>query len=494
MKSKILIALMVLTSIAGVQTAQAGLFSKIANFFGVKEDSTIGQLAKTADEIGNAVVAKKVNDTLTKYGGEQINSYNEWAAQYNENQDRKVQQYLSEVDQYKMDYCKAHGLYDFWYAEYGDDWFNRAGRSWFDSQDEYTERRTGERILPWHLRDSAEVVARANANKTDGSLTNVVLGAFGLSDSDARRAEEWKEADKYGKRDIIIDQTFNVISAGSKNKDMVDAFRQIAKTNNHYLKDKSNPETSGVAMSNMVMDLSNIVFDTYTQGVENRKAYLAEKLQVRKMLEEKGLDPSYAKEVSGTVLSIQNNNELTEHEKTEWLRLLGFYGNEGAVLEEAQTVSNMSEDQANNLLREDQKKKEEKERLKREEQLRKERKERERNEAIDSINSVIVDSYIINKIDLNDNQKEVMVNLIEILNNRNDLTLEIIGYTCDLGTETTNEKIGMARAEKVKEYLIESGISEERISISTVGENEPVVENTNAQNRLKNRRVTFSAK
>lgn len=493
MKSRIVIAIMVLASLIEVQTAYAFNFLGLAKAFGFKEDSTVGALAKTADNLGNAVVAKKVNDTMNKYGSEQVDSYNTWASQYNDNKDREVQKYLSDVDKFKMDYCKSHGFYDQWYSRYGNEWFDREGRNWFDQQDELSERRTGERILPWHLRDASGVIDRANNSKVDGSLTNVVLGAIGLSDADARRAEEWNSSDKYGKRDILIDHSFNIIETATDNKGMVDAFRKLTKANNHYLRDKSNPETSAVAMSNMNLDLANIIYDTYEQGVDNRKAYLAEKLQIRNKLEEQGFDPSYSKEVAGTILSIQNSKDLSEPEKKEWLRLLGFYGDEERVLKTSQAISQMSESQAKNILDNVSAKEQtaEKERLEYEDQM---RKNRERNEAIMSINSVVIDSYLIDESDLNEQQKEVIANIFEVLNNHHDLNIEIIGHTCDLGNDTVNEKIGLKRAEKVKEYLIDLGVDENRLSVSTFGENEPGVENNSAQNRLKNRRVSFTAK
>lgn len=495
MNYKIGITIMTLIALMNTPNAHAGIFSNFARALGLKEDGVLGKVAKVADEVGNAVVANKVNDTLNNYGSEQIKSYNDWVNQYNENQDRKVQKYLSEVDRFKMDYCKSHGFYDLWYSQYGDDWFECAGRSWFDSQDDLAERRTGERLLPWHLRDGDGVTERVNSSKIDGSLTNVVLGAIGLSDADARRAEDWKKSDKYGKQDILIDQTFDIIGSATDNEAFVNAFRRIVKANNQYLKSKSNPETSNLAINNMVLDLSNIIYDTYEQGVENRKAYLAEKLQVRSKMEEMGFDPSYTREVAGTILSIQNSRDLSDHEKKEWLRLLGFYGEEDAVIEIAQSVSQMSEEQAQTGMDEASEKKAkeaaEQERREREEQI---RKERERKEAISFINAVVVDSYIIDESDLNDQQKDRLIKIVDVLNNHEDLTIEIIGYTCDLGTETINEKIGMRRAEKVKEYLIDLGVADNRIFVSTVGETKPAFENTNAQNRLKNRRVTFLAK
>lgn len=493
MRSKIVMAILVISSLFGLATVQAGILSGIAKALGIKENSVVGQLAQTADKIGSAVVAKKGNDAMNKYGSEQVKSYNEWSNQYNENQDRKVQKYLSEVDQFKMDYCKSHGFYELWYSQYGDNWFEREGRSWFDKQDELAERRTGERILPWHLRDATGVRDRANSGKVDGSLTNVMLRSIGLSDADARKAEEWQNSDKYGKQNILIDHSFDIIGATTDNKDMVNAFRKIAKANNQYLKDKSNPETSGIALSNMTLDLSNIVFDAYEKGVDKRKEYLAKKLNIRNKLIDQGLDPSFAKEVSGTILSIQNDKKLNEHEKTEWLRWLGFYGDEKTVLEEAKSVSQMSENQAENLLNNDSKKKREqdKQRIEDEEKM---RKEREREDALSSINTFVIDSYVINEVNLNANQKEVISSLVEVLMSHNDLNIEIIGHTCDLGSEPFNEQVGMNRAEKVREYLIDSGVAEDRLSVSSAGETDPACDNTCAQNRLKNRRVTFIAK
>lgn len=494
MRHRIITAVVIILSLFGILTAHAGFFQSLGKALGIKENSALGQITRAVDNIGNAVVAKKVNDTMKQYGSEQVESYDKWAQQYNENKDRKVQQYLSEVDQYKMDYCKSHGFYESWYRQYGDQWFERAGSQWFDRQNEHAKRTTGDYILPWHLRDSEGMREKAEMSKADPSLTNVFLNSIGLTNDDVRRADEWVKSDKYGRQEIIIDGAFDVISASANNKDMVDAFRRIAKANNQYLKDKADPTTSNVAMPHMAANLTEIVFDSYNIAAENRKAVLNEKLQISRQLEEKGYDHSLAREVAGTILGITTNNKLTDHEKKEWLRLLGYSGSEDSVMGKALEVAQMTEKQAKEINEAEQRKKKEiaeKEKREREE---KERKERQRNEAMAAVNELHIDSYTIGETEMNDEQKLIIDRAADILAKHPDLTVEVTGFTCDLGSTTVNERIGLNRAEKVKDYLVESGISEKRISTSTLGEVEPLYPNNSAENRRKNRRVMFNAK
>jgi outer membrane protein OmpA-like peptidoglycan-associated protein len=47
------------------------------------------------------------------------------------------------------------------------------------------------------------------------------------------------------------------------------------------------------------------------------------------------------------------------------------------------------------------------------------------------------------------------------------------------------------RAKAVSKYLLDKGISAERIAVKFFGETQPTVPNTNLENRRKNRRVEF---
>lgn len=75
--------------------------------------------------------------------------------------------------------------------------------------------------------------------------------------------------------------------------------------------------------------------------------------------------------------------------------------------------------------------------------------------------------------------------------------LEIIleGHTDDVGKIETNLELSLARANSVKQYLIEAGkIPSNRILTMGYGSKKPVVENSSDENRAKNRRVVFRIK
>jgi len=86
-------------------------------------------------------------------------------------------------------------------------------------------------------------------------------------------------------------------------------------------------------------------------------------------------------------------------------------------------------------------------------------------------------------------QKSGLDQLAETMNSNPDITLEITGHTCDLGSEEVNKKVGLDRAEWVKAELVKRGVSADRISTATKWFTEPLVPNTSEDNRKINRRV-----
>ena len=70
-----------------------------------------------------------------------------------------------------------------------------------------------------------------------------------------------------------------------------------------------------------------------------------------------------------------------------------------------------------------------------------------------------------------------------------DYKLSIVGHTCDLGPDATNQRIGLARANTVKQEFIKRGIPSSRLLTSTKAATQPLVPNTSDQNRSRNRRV-----
>lgn len=72
-----------------------------------------------------------------------------------------------------------------------------------------------------------------------------------------------------------------------------------------------------------------------------------------------------------------------------------------------------------------------------------------------------------------------------------ELRVEIAGHTDDQGADEDNLALSRARAEAVRNYLIEKGISAERVTAQGFGETMPVANNKTAAGRAKNRRIEF---
>ena len=67
--------------------------------------------------------------------------------------------------------------------------------------------------------------------------------------------------------------------------------------------------------------------------------------------------------------------------------------------------------------------------------------------------------------------------------------LELIGYTDNTGSEKTNLKLSLARAEIVKKYLVKKGVATNRITTKGEGIANPIADNKTKAGRAQNRRV-----
>ncbi len=90
-----------------------------------------------------------------------------------------------------------------------------------------------------------------------------------------------------------------------------------------------------------------------------------------------------------------------------------------------------------------------------------------------------------------DNDEHIRV-LSEYISDNPDKIIIVTGHTCNLGKEDYNVKLGMRRAEAMKEVMMEAGIPEKNIKLDSKGSKEPVAPNDNEVNRRKNRRVVLS--
>lgn len=107
------------------------------------------------------------------------------------------------------------------------------------------------------------------------------------------------------------------------------------------------------------------------------------------------------------------------------------------------------------------------------------------------------DYFDYNKSELRADAKNILDQNINVLKNNRDLTLVIMGYADSRGTNEYNKNLSSKRANNVKQYYIQNGISKRRIT-ATVAYGESMIENGCVDNVVcseeqhqQNRKVDF---
>jgi outer membrane protein OmpA-like peptidoglycan-associated protein len=75
-----------------------------------------------------------------------------------------------------------------------------------------------------------------------------------------------------------------------------------------------------------------------------------------------------------------------------------------------------------------------------------------------------------------------------------DISVEIAGYTDNVGPERSNERLSQRRADAVRSWLIGRGIPAQRMTAKGYGSANPVASNTTADGKAQNRRIEFHVK
>lgn len=89
-------------------------------------------------------------------------------------------------------------------------------------------------------------------------------------------------------------------------------------------------------------------------------------------------------------------------------------------------------------------------------------------------------------------EKNKLSLLISILKMGPEMNAHLVGHTDNKGSESLNTAFGMKRASEVKKYLIDQGVSEDQIIVSSEGMGSPVADNNTEEGRAKNRRVEIT--
>ncbi|WP_072303970.1 OmpA family protein [Cellulophaga fucicola] len=86
----------------------------------------------------------------------------------------------------------------------------------------------------------------------------------------------------------------------------------------------------------------------------------------------------------------------------------------------------------------------------------------------------------------------VMVDIITILKEYPNAKFTVEGHTDSVGSASLNQKLSESRALSVKEFLVEKGIGEFRLSAVGYGEDKPMATNKTRAGRKQNRRVEIN--
>ncbi len=81
--------------------------------------------------------------------------------------------------------------------------------------------------------------------------------------------------------------------------------------------------------------------------------------------------------------------------------------------------------------------------------------------------------------------------LVKTLKTNTDIKIEIQGYTNNIGKKSALVELSLKRAKAVKDYLVEKGISEDRVTTKGFGPANPIADNSTVEGRRRNQRVEF---
>lgn len=105
--------------------------------------------------------------------------------------------------------------------------------------------------------------------------------------------------------------------------------------------------------------------------------------------------------------------------------------------------------------------------------------------------------FDFDKSDITAQAGQELDKLVDILKDNPEIKIEMGSHTDSVGTQDYNIQLSQRRAESTVRYLINNGISQERLSAKGYGENKPVARNTNPDGtdnptgRARNRRTEF---
>lgn len=98
--------------------------------------------------------------------------------------------------------------------------------------------------------------------------------------------------------------------------------------------------------------------------------------------------------------------------------------------------------------------------------------------------------FATNKADLTLTSKNELDNLVNIMKQNSDVSIDVQGYTDNTGNDAINNPLSLKRAQSVANYLTENGVQYAQMkNVKGFGSSNPVADNNTVAGRQQNRRV-----
>ncbi|MDF9796778.1 OOP family OmpA-OmpF porin [Catalinimonas alkaloidigena] len=104
------------------------------------------------------------------------------------------------------------------------------------------------------------------------------------------------------------------------------------------------------------------------------------------------------------------------------------------------------------------------------------------------LNNIFFD---VDKYEIKEISKPELNKVVRFLEENSEISIAINGHTDNQGSADYNLELSAKRAKAVHDYLVDAGISEERLQSRGYGQSKPITSNDTEEGRQKNRRIAF---
>ncbi|MDX9759211.1 MAG: OmpA family protein [Bacteroidota bacterium] len=100
-------------------------------------------------------------------------------------------------------------------------------------------------------------------------------------------------------------------------------------------------------------------------------------------------------------------------------------------------------------------------------------------------------NFETNSANITPDSEPILRRAYNTLRTNPELRVEVQGHTDDVGSNTANQRLSERRANAVRDYMVQAGIDQNRMTARGYGEDQPLVPNDSPENRARNRRIQF---